>query len=836
LFGSVEERGVYEADFEKARAYPPRLAYRDDDLERRTRDSERTLVQAKAELLAAEPAIALQCDAAEAAIRRRCGDVRWVEATLESARDAEGGDLVRLSDGSARAQKNPEHDTHVLELTTDAEDLRFLRLDVLVDRDADRRAVGLAEHGNVVISAIRAEVRSRSDPSQVQPIPWAWVWADHEQKNHDHDIHNVLLDDPGGWALDGHRRRDDRLALLMAERPFGFAGGSTVRVAIEYRSRYGNHVAARVRVRLGQQAVAARSEQALLDVFPVVSSDWFLAGPFKADSFDAAFDKTFGPERPGRLAIDQSFGDVRWAHRPSVRDGEAHALKGERAAFYLARTLRTPQARTLACTFGSDDGLRVYLNGQEVLRRRVRRGIDEGRDAFDLALRAGENVLVVKVVNDGGPAGFFFAADARGPHALAPLALIPPGQRSTAHNRAVRQSYGRGASAAYAALAAAVDAAQDEHDQLDELATPVLVMQELRAPKATYVLARGRYDMVDEARPVTRRPPLELGGVLPEGAPSNRLGFAQWLTRRDHPLTARVHVNRLWQMLFGVGIVRSAENFGFQSDWPSHKDLLDFLAVWFMESGWDQKALLRLLVTSATYRQAAVATLQGKAADPENRLLSWFPRLRLPGEVVRDQALAVSGLLVDRLGGPSVKPYQPEHLWFEVSIGDSSNTAKFTRDTGAALYRRSLYTFWKRTSPNPQMATFDAPTREFCVVRRSATNTPLQALVLWNDVQFLEAARALAQRTLREAAADGARLRRMFTRCTGRAPDAQQSDVLVTALRDFRARYAKAPADAEALLAHGEHPRPPHADVVELAAFTMVASTLLNLDETLVRD
>jgi hypothetical protein len=289
-------------------------------------------------------------------------------------------------------------------------------------------------------------------------------------------------------------------------------------------------------------------------------------------------------------------------------------------------------------------------------------------------------------------------------------------------------------------------------------------------------------------------------------------------------------------MLFGTGIVASTEDFGQQCDGPSNLELLDWLAVWFVESGFDQKALLRLLVTSATYRQSAVAQPDARQVDPRNRLLAWFPRRRLPGEVIRDQALLVSGLLVERRGGPSVKPYQPPGLWREVSIGASSNTHLFARDHGEALYRRSLYTFWKRTAPSPQMQLFDAPTREYCIVRRSTTNTPLQVLALWNDEQFLEAARVLAQRTLGEAADDDARLLLLFRRCTGRQPGEPELAVLRRALEGFAERYRADATAAEALLRQGEAPLPAGVAPAELAAWTMVASAVLSLDETLVCD
>jgi hypothetical protein len=350
------------------------------------------------------------------------------------------------------------------------------------------------------------------------------------------------------------------------------------------------------------------------------------------------------------------------------------------------------------------------------------------------------------------------------------------------------------------------------------------------------VLTRGQYDAPDLTRPVTRRPPTALGGAFPEGAPDDRLGFAQWLTAPDNPLTARVHVNRLWSMLFGTGLCATQENFGQQAEWPSHPELLDWLARTFVRSGFDQKALLRRIMLSSVYRQRATATPKAMAEDPANRLLSHFPRRRLAAEFVRDVALAAGGLLDDRIGGPSVRPYQPDGLWREVSIGGSSNTQVFRADTGADLYRRSLYTFWKRTSPSPQMSTFDAPTREFCVVDRATTNTPLQALVLWNDVQFVEAARALATRVLRESGTTDSRIDLLFRLCTARRPAGREREVLVRTLQDFLTRFGETPADAQALLTQGEAPAPEDLDPAELAAWTMLGSTVLSLDETLVRD
>ena len=419
---------------------------------------------------------------------------------------------------------------------------------------------------------------------------------------------------------------------------------------------------------------------------------------------------------------------------------------------------------------------------------------------------------------------------------LTPLALIDPAKR-TAHGSKIFSDQWRGKhSKRFVELSSAVAKAEKALKAITSQSTPVTIMKELAKPKDMFVLERGEYSKPIKDRPAKLTLPSFIDLPLPEGAPNNRLGFAKWLTRPDHPLTSRVQVNRLWQMFFGTGIVKTVEDFGSQADWPSHPELLDDLAVDFAASGWDNKALIKRIVMSATYRQQAITTPKALAIDQDNRLLSHFPRRRLPGELIRDQALAVSGLLNETIGGPSVKPYQPEGLWREVSMGPRSNTNIFKRDNGDKLYRRSIYTFIKRKSPPPQMQTFGAPNREACVVDRGLTNTPLQALVLWNDEQFLEAARVLAQRTTSEAKDDDARLSRMYQRATGEVPPEQAITILRDTLQHYRQRYAEAPDDAKTLLSQGEFPLPNPHEPAELAAWMMVANTILALDETIVRD
>jgi hypothetical protein len=291
-------------------------------------------------------------------------------------------------------------------------------------------------------------------------------------------------------------------------------------------------------------------------------------------------------------------------------------------------------------------------------------------------------------------------------------------------------------------------------------------------------------------------------------------------------------VNRVWQQIFGVGLVKTAEDFGSQGEIPIHQDLLDYLAVTFRESGWDVKALVRLIVTSDTYRQDARIEPAMLARDPENRLLARGPRFRMDAEVVRDNALAASGLLVEKIGGPPVRPYQPEGVWEAVAF-ESSNTRFYKQDKGEALCRRSLYTFWKRTAPPAELSVLDAPSREFCLVRRERTNTPLAALALMNDVTFVEAARRLAELVLRESADDGERLRRAFERVTGRTPSDAERAELGGFLAEQREAFRREPAKAEALLKLGESPRDTTLDAVDHASWTMVGSLLLNLDETI---
>jgi hypothetical protein len=382
---------------------------------------------------------------------------------------------------------------------------------------------------------------------------------------------------------------------------------------------------------------------------------------------------------------------------------------------------------------------------------------------------------------------------------------------------------------------APLSAARDERDKTkktreaaEKQLPRTMVMRERATPRETFVLVKGAYDKYAEK--VDYGTPAALPPLAPD-APRNRLGLAQWLVSPENPLTARVTVNRYWQMFFGRGIVKTAEDFGVQGDKPTHPELLDWLAREFMESGWDVKHIQRLIVTSATYRQQSNFPPGMEERDPENKLLARGPRFRLPSWMLRDQALAVSGLLTDKIGGPPVKVYQPANVWEDATFGQ----IKFTQDHGESLYRRSLYVFWRRIV-GPTLF-FDVATRQQCAVKVGRTNTPLHALITLNDITYVEAARALAERMLKEGGAtDFERLAYGFRLCTARHPEEKEAALLAKSLTRFRQQYAADPDAARKLIATGESKPDPNLAAPELAAHTSVGLLLLNLDETLSKE
>jgi mono/diheme cytochrome c family protein len=381
----------------------------------------------------------------------------------------------------------------------------------------------------------------------------------------------------------------------------------------------------------------------------------------------------------------------------------------------------------------------------------------------------------------------------------------------------------------YQKLAADQRALKGVEDEIKSRSTVAHVAQEKSDAAMAYILFRGEYDKRrDEVKPET---PAMLP-AFPNEQPRNRLGFARWLLRDDHPLTARVTVNRFWQEVFGSGLVRTTGEFGVGGELPSHPELLDWLAIEFREGGWDVKQLFRTILMSATYRQNAAVTPDKLEKDPQNRLLSRAPRFRMDAEVVRDYALAASGVLVRKQGGPSVRPYQPEGVWEAVAM-IGSNTRDYREDSGDNLYRRSMYTFWKRAAPPASMEIFNAPNREVCTVRRERTNTPLQALVTLNDPQFVEAARHLAQRALQSGDADAGRADFLAQRLLSRPLAPQEWTVVERSLGELVKHYREHGEDAQKLISVGQSKPDASLDVATLAAWTMLTNELMNLDEVL---
>jgi hypothetical protein len=445
---------------------------------------------------------------------------------------------------------------------------------------------------------------------------------------------------------------------------------------------------------------------------------------------------------------------------------------------------------------------------------------------------ASHNIGRFRISTTALPPGIVKLDGGQAPEAIRTALDLDPVKRTPPQRAALakfhRENTDNPASRADTALAAA----RKKLDDLKATIPTTMVMKELPAPREAFLLKRGEYDKPGDQVP--RGVPAFLP-PLPAGAPLNRLGLAQWLVSPANPLTARVWVNRAWEKFFGIGLVKNTENLGSQSEWPSHPELLDWLATEFVRLKWDMKAMQKTIVMSATYRQSSRVTPEIIAQDPENRLLARGPRFRLPAEAMRDQALAISGLLAEKFGGPSVRPYMPPAVWDETSVyGDLRN---YKADTGDSLYRRTLYTVWKRTAAPPSMLLFDSPTREICTVKRSRTNTPLQALALLNESTYVEAARVLAQRMLAEGGTTPEeRIAWAFRRATSRVATPGELKVLTAGLAKRLDRYKQSPDEAQKLLAVGEAKPDPRFDPIELAAYATTANVLLNLDEVVTRE
>jgi len=765
--------------------------------------------------------------------------LNWTRPRVVAAESSGGATLTVLDDGSVLGSgKNPGKDRQTFLLASGATEQRWLCLEALPDESLPKGLLSRASHGNSVLQYVRFQVRPAAGggdgPAEWQTLDIRYALADVEQKNGDFGIGNALVDNGIGWAVAGHNVPGPRTAWFLSEQPFGFAGGTELRVTLAYDSGYTQHVLGRVRF------ATSRANDPGLATLPLWTSGFHTCGPFSKAKKGNLYDSAFGPEAVSALDRGQKFGKRKWQYNDKLLRDRTNTLKSGANAMFVAQRIWSPTERDVEVALGSDDGFQLYLDGKLVSEKRGNRGVKLDQDRAKLHLTKGEHLLVLKVVNTGGAGGFAIQHLAQEQELSGDLylAMVPDVVAGVAGVDAVRKdrlihAYRSKRSPVYRQRSDALAALKSQVATLKKDVPRAMIMKERSMMRPTFVLARGEYDKPDNNQPVTRELP-QMFGKLADGLPKNRLGLARWTVSEQNPLLHRVAVNRLWEFVFGTGIVRTSEDFGMQGEWPSHPELLDWLACELRNQKHSVRAILRLIVTSKAFKQQSVVP-NSRERDPDNRLLSWFPRRRLTAEAIRDSALYVAGLLVEQTGGPSVKPYQPKGLWREVAMVQS-NTRIFNRDDGDALWRRSLYTYWKRACPPPSLLTFDAPTREFCTIRRAVTNTPLQALVLWNDEQFVEAARMLATRTLQEHATDVARLASMYRRTTGRELRGKQAEMALFTLREMHKRYQRDEEAARQLLAIGEQPIADNQPVAALAALTMLASAFLDLDATIYVD
>jgi hypothetical protein len=753
---------------------------------------------------------------------------------LEPASYTAGGKatLTLRDDKSLLASgENPVKETYEFVSDLPSADWTAIRLEALTDKSLPMEGAGRSSGGNAVLTEFEAEYATTAKPDEWTKIPFIYAWADYEQPdNANFSIFSAFDGKPEtGWAIGGHIRRENRQAVFLAEKPFGSPEGGKLRIRLKHESEYAQHQFGRFRLAVTNAKPVATGANVGFDA-------WYSVGAFPAHDAEYAFIRPFDPEgKPVNVGQEFKIGDatLKWTRRDEWENPTArHEVTGTNSATYIYRNVRSDSRQRGTLIFETNVSIRVWWNQQEVATKRLESGGTQRVEA-QVELRSGNNELAAKLVPTDASADFTF--DVMTSPSLVPVNVseavaVASAARSDDQKATVRDYYRASISKdrTIRGIVAERTVAQRQRADLDAKVPTTLVMEERKEPRGAFILKRGQYDQRGD--PVQPGVPAALS-ALPEGAPANRLGFAKWLVDPSNPLTARVTVNRLWQQIFGVGIVKTAEDFGNQGERPSHPELLDWLATEFIGSGWNVKAMLKLMVTSATYRQSASASPDLYRRDPSNRLYARGPRFRLDAEALRDQALAVSGLLRYTMGGPSVKPPQPDGLWEAVGyVG--SNTRNFTKDTGPEkVYRRSLYTFWKRTSPPPQMATFDAPSRETCTVRRERTNTPLQALLLMNDPQFFEAARAFAERVMKEAGTPEERIVFAFEMATARLPSATEMATLTEAYNAFRAKYDADPESAKKLIAVGETPPDAALDSTQLAAWTMLMNVLLNLDE-----
>ncbi len=575
----------------------------------------------------------------------------------------------------------------------------------------------------------------------------------------------------------------------------------------------------------------------LRDHRPPTFGEWSSAGPFKSKSVRAAHKASFGPEQN----IDHlAYGKVKWLARPTWKDAVVHKLTGANSATYLKRTISSSREQSIEVSLGSDDSIKLWLNGKKVLDHFVTRGVVRGQEKITINLQPGANTLLMKVCNGSGGYGFVFEHSRTGPPAeIAALLEIKARDRSEKQARAVT-TYFHSITALLVDLREEVTRKRLSVKQMRGGFTKTLISRKRKTPRTTRVLPRGNWqDLSGEV--VKPGVPEYLRASADQSGNATRLDLARWLTTSENPLVARTFVNRLWRMYFGRGLSATLDDMGSRGDWPRHLALLDWLAAEF-SSDWDVRRITRIMLTSEAYRRSSTATPSQFEHDPQNLEFARQAQYRHDAEVVRDQALAVSGLLDLTLGGPSVKPYQPAGYWAQLNFPRRT----WKHDKGPAQYRRGLYTHWQRTFLHPMMRAFDAPSREVCTAERARSNTPLQALALLNDPSFVEAARVLAANIIKDGGETfDSRLDWALARMFARRPRSDERETLKQLYSQQRKRYATDIEAARRLTSVGLAPSGTadqgtgdqgKGDQATHAAWTAVTRTLLNLHETITRN
>jgi hypothetical protein len=772
----------------------------------------------------------------EQAWAERFSSVAWQVVEPIQLASQHGSTLTLQDDKSILVSgENPDQESYDITFVASGPVASF-RLEVLTDPSLPEQGPGRAPNGNTVLTDFQVARVQEDAAAEPERLAIADAFADYSQENGDYLITNAIdASETTGWATGSPTRRETRTAVFVLKEPGAIQTGDRITITLKHASQYGQHAYGRFRLASSDSDGAARWAR------PVFGT-WHYVGPFKAATTgEEIHDVRFEPEegyKPERVYTDAK---LEWEPREEWVDGEVIPLSRRlNTAQYLYREITLPVPMELRLSLGSDDGIKVWLDGDLKLSNNVMRAAEPDQEQISVFLPEGKHDLLIKISNRADECGFYFKPIDDGGRALFEFmagVTRPEAERDEDLKQTLKDLF-RAQDSKWLAKKRYLAATRTDLDKLEEGKVTTMVMEDMAEPRETYLLKRGEYDNPDTSERLHADVPAALGAMAP-GLPRNRLGLAQWLCGPEHPLTARVQVNLYWQQYFGRGIVKTSEDFGTQGTPPTHPELLDWLALRFIDSGWDIKAMQKLIVMSATYRQSSVRTKEAAEKDPQNLLLARAPRLRLPAQALRDQALAASGLLNPEIGGPSVYPYQPEGMWSSLTFLDKGeyDTNFYEEDTGDKLYRRGLYTYWKRTIPPPRMQIFNAADRDRCTLRTEVTNTPLQAMALLNDPTFVEAARHLAQRMLEEGGLDAAaRIDLGYRLLLGAAPSPERQEILAKGLVGYIEHYSRERDDAKELLAVGASEAEASLDEAEFAAYTMLASVMLNMDQTITRE